>query len=78
MSRAILRTRPRLTDDKGMQLFTVSEVGEIYGISRQRVAQIAAERKIKGRRVGRMIAFTAAEVKQLKPGKPGRPRKDER
>lgn len=58
---------------QAMGLLTVAQVADKYGITTQRVYQLAKARRIEGRTIGHLTVFNAAEVRQLKPGKPGRP-----
>ena len=52
---------------------TTTEVADLYGISINRVCTIARARGIVGRKVGPAYLWTPAQVRKLKPNKPGRP-----
>lgn len=58
---------------RSMDLYTVAQIASKYQISTQRVYAIAKARGVKGQWIGEMRVFSASEVKELKPGRPGRP-----
>ena len=52
---------------------TTKQVADIYGVTPRRIRQIAASRGVEGRRVGRMLVWTAEEVKKMAPRKAAGP-----
>ena len=55
--------------------YTTKHAAERYGITRERVTHIALNRGV-GEKVEGRWRFSAEEIRQLKPRKRGRPRKE--
>lgn len=57
------------------KLYTAAQVAEKLGLSHQRINAIARRRGI-GQMIGNTRVFTVADVAAIKPGPPGRPKKN--
>lgn len=59
-----------------MKLYTPSHIANIYSITEKRVREIAISRKV-GQKIGKRggWVFLEGDIEKLKPGKPGRPKK---
>ena len=70
-----------MTDENGDKLYSTADVAEMLGFNRvtifQRVRKLRAMGHKVGRKVGRVLAFTAAEVEVIKKA-PDRRRREHR
>lgn len=62
--------------DAIMELMTTEQMADELGISVRRV-QVIAKRRGVGWEIGRDRLFRQEDVEAMRPGKPGRPRRDE-
>lgn len=68
-----------LGDEHMAKLLTTAEVGELLGISRKRVSQIAIARGVEPAAVaGTSYLWRRSQLKKLQPGPSGRPKKGAR
>ena len=56
-------------------IYTAAEIATKYNISRRRVYALATNRNV-GKQLSGVWVFSEKEVKELEPGKPGRPKND--
>ena len=56
-------------------IYTAAEIATKYNISRRRVYALATNRNV-GKQLSGVWVFSEKEVKELEPGKPGRPKNE--
>lgn len=62
--------------DPGGPTLTSTQVAQQLGVSVRRVNALSKARQV-GRRVGNYVLYSPDDVERLRPGRPGRPRKDQ-
>ena len=56
-------------------IYTAAAIADKYNISRRRVYALATSRNV-GKQLSGVWVFSEKELKELEPGKPGRPKND--
>lgn len=66
---SLAATLPPMPKDQ----LTAKEIAKRYGVTKGRIHQLAAERGIKGEKIGNLLVFTSKQAEALRPVRSDKP-----